>query len=101
MIRSGIDFTGATTTLTVDSSAVRVGVDCGHCTGTWDWASLVATGGTGDDLVLNDATVGGPQVNSEALYSVPNNPIISYRFLAGLIRLSRLRTPCRIYVTKL
>ncbi|KAF8307183.1 polygalacturonase [Clavulina sp. PMI_390] len=56
---SDINFTGTTTTVSVDSGAVRVGVDCGSCSGTWDWSSLSASGGTGDDLVLNDATISG------------------------------------------
>jgi len=56
---SGINFTGSTTSIAVSSSAVRVGVDCGHCTGTWNWGSLVATGGTGDHLVMGGAQISG------------------------------------------
>lgn len=58
-MNSGINFTGATTSVSVASTAVRVGVDCGNCSGTWDWSSLVASGGTGNDLVLDGATVSG------------------------------------------
>ncbi|KAH8826080.1 polygalacturonase [Flagelloscypha sp. PMI_526] len=49
---SGVTFSGATTTVTTSASYPRVGVDCGHCTGTWNWGSLVATGGEASDLVL-------------------------------------------------
>ena len=44
---SGVSFTGATTSLTVNSGADRVAVNCGSgaCTGTWDWSSLKVSGG--------------------------------------------------------
>ncbi|KAF8302571.1 polygalacturonase [Clavulina sp. PMI_390] len=56
---SGINFTGSTTSVSVSSSATRVGIDCGKCSGTWNWASLSASGGKGDDLVLGGATISG------------------------------------------
>ncbi|KZV65706.1 glycoside hydrolase family 28 protein [Peniophora sp. CONT] len=49
---SGINFTGSKTTVTTTGSYPRVGVDCGKCTGTWDWSELVATGGEASDIVL-------------------------------------------------
>ncbi|KAF5393135.1 hypothetical protein D9757_001301 [Collybiopsis confluens] len=50
---SGITFSGATSTVTTS------GVDCGHCTGTWNWGSLVATGGESSDVVLGGASISG------------------------------------------
>ena len=55
---SGINFTGDKTTVTTTGKYPVVGVDCGHCTGTWDWSSLDATGGEASDIVLGGATVG-------------------------------------------
>lgn len=47
VILSGVSFTGATTSLTVNSGADQVAVNCGvgACTGTWNWASLKVSGG--------------------------------------------------------
>ncbi|KAH8834080.1 polygalacturonase [Flagelloscypha sp. PMI_526] len=56
---SGISFTGSPTKVDVASGAVRVGVDCGNCTGTWDWGQLTATGGSASQLVLDDAHISG------------------------------------------
>ncbi|KAF9244451.1 pectin lyase fold/virulence factor [Melanogaster broomeanus] len=44
---SNVKFYPETTTLTADSSAYRVAVNCGasSCTGTWNWAGLEASGG--------------------------------------------------------
>ncbi|KAL1948382.1 hypothetical protein VTO73DRAFT_12457 [Trametes versicolor] len=44
---SGVNFVGATNSLTVNSDAERVAVNCGSgsCTGTWDWSALKVTGG--------------------------------------------------------
>ncbi|VDC07494.1 unnamed protein product [Peniophora sp. CBMAI 1063] len=56
---SGINFTGDKTTVTTTGDYPVVGVDCGHCTGTWDWSSLVASGGEASNLVLDDATISG------------------------------------------
>ncbi|KAF7378511.1 Polygalacturonase [Mycena sanguinolenta] len=54
---SGITFSGATTTVSVDSDAFTLVVDCGACSGTWDFASLDATGGLGHIISSQDATV--------------------------------------------
>ncbi|KAI5120648.1 hypothetical protein M0805_007985 [Coniferiporia weirii] len=45
---SDVNFIGSTTTLEVDSGAMQVAVNCGKgaCTGTWDWSSLKASGGS-------------------------------------------------------
>ncbi|KAF9056768.1 endopolygalacturonase 2 precursor [Rhodocollybia butyracea] len=56
---SGITFSGATTKVTTTGKFPVVGVDCGKCTGTWDWGSLDATGGEAADLVLT----GGVQIS--------------------------------------
>jgi len=56
---SGITFSGATTKVTTTGNFPVVGVDCGKCTGTWDWGSLDATGGEAADLVLT----GGVQIS--------------------------------------
>ncbi|VDC06226.1 unnamed protein product [Peniophora sp. CBMAI 1063] len=49
---SNINFTGSKTTVTTTGKKPVVGIDCGHCTGTWNWADLDATGGEASDLVL-------------------------------------------------
>ncbi|KAF8185516.1 polygalacturonase [Mycena galopus ATCC 62051] len=56
---SGISFTGATTTVSVDSDAHTLVVDCGACSGTWDFASLDASGGLGHIIASQDATIEG------------------------------------------
>ncbi|KAJ6473681.1 polygalacturonase [Mycena sanguinolenta] len=56
---SGITFSGATTTVSVDSDAHTLVVDCGACSGTWDFASLDATGGLGHIIDSQDATIEG------------------------------------------
>ncbi|KAA1474608.1 endo-polygalacturonase PG1 [Dentipellis sp. KUC8613] len=50
---SGINFVGSTTTLSVNSDAQRVAVNCGKgaCTGTWDWSALKVSGGEAGDIV--------------------------------------------------
>ncbi|KAJ4471595.1 pectin lyase fold/virulence factor [Lentinula aciculospora] len=60
VIIQNVNFEG-TNTVSVGSSAHRVGVNCGStssCTGTWNWAGLDATGGTGS-TVKNAPVVGG------------------------------------------
>ncbi|KAJ3903176.1 polygalacturonase [Lentinula edodes] len=51
-IISDINFTGSKTTVTTSGDYPRVGVDCGKCTGTWNWSELVASGGDSSDIVL-------------------------------------------------
>ncbi|KAI0332225.1 endo-polygalacturonase PG1 [Cubamyces sp. BRFM 1775] len=45
---SAVNFVGATNTLTVNSDAMRVAVNCGSgsCTGTWNWSALKVSGGS-------------------------------------------------------
>ncbi|KAK0232921.1 glycoside hydrolase family 28 protein [Armillaria fumosa] len=54
-----INFTGAATTVAVDSDAQRLTVDCGACSGTWDFSALTITGGAKGTIVSNDATISG------------------------------------------
>ncbi|GAW00933.1 polygalacturonase [Lentinula edodes] len=54
---SDINFTGSKTTVTTSGNYPRVGVDCGKCTGTWNWAEIDATGGESSDLVLGGGVV--------------------------------------------
>lgn len=50
---SDINFTGAKTTLTVNSGAERVAINCGKgaCTGTWNWSELSVSGGSAGEIV--------------------------------------------------
>nr|VWO98595.1 Exopolygalacturonase (ExoPG) (EC (Galacturan 1,4-alpha-galacturonidase) (Poly(1,4-alpha-D-galacturonide)galacturonohydrolase) [Ganoderma boninense] len=45
---SAVNFVGSTNTLTVNSGAQRVAVNCGSgsCTGSWDWSALKVSGGS-------------------------------------------------------
>jgi len=56
---SDVNFVGSATTISVDSGAYRVTVDCGNCSGTWDWAELTATGGDAGTIAANDAKIEG------------------------------------------
>ncbi|KAH8119324.1 endo-polygalacturonase PG1 [Phellopilus nigrolimitatus] len=53
VILSDVNFIGSTTSLTVNSGADQVAVNCGEnaCTGTWDWSSLKASGGDAGEVV--------------------------------------------------
>ncbi|KAI0705455.1 endo-polygalacturonase PG1 [Earliella scabrosa] len=44
---SNVNFVGSTNTLSVNSDAMRVAVNCGSgsCSGSWDWSALKVTGG--------------------------------------------------------
>ncbi|OSD00513.1 glycoside hydrolase family 28 protein [Trametes coccinea BRFM310] len=50
---SNVNFVGSTNSLTVNSDAERVAVNCGSgsCTGTWDWSALKVTGGSAGPIV--------------------------------------------------
>ncbi|KAG8997171.1 hypothetical protein FRB94_011119 [Tulasnella sp. JGI-2019a] len=56
---SGISFTGGTTSVSVGSSAYTLVVDCGACSGTWDFSDLDATGGKGHIIAANKAVISG------------------------------------------
>lgn len=53
VIISDINFVGAKTTISVNSGAQQVAVNCGKgsCTGTWDWSALSVSGGTAGKIV--------------------------------------------------
>ncbi|KAF7329624.1 Polygalacturonase [Mycena kentingensis (nom. inval.)] len=54
---TGVSFTGGTTNVAVTSSAFTLVVDCGACSGTWDFSGLHATGGKGHVVAANKATL--------------------------------------------
>ncbi|KAJ7696803.1 polygalacturonase [Mycena rosella] len=54
---SAVSFTEGTTNVAVGSSAHTLVVDCGACSGTWDFSGLHATGGVGHIIAANKATV--------------------------------------------
>ncbi|CAK5280916.1 unnamed protein product [Mycena citricolor] len=57
---SNVAFNGAKTTLAVDSGAYSVVVNCGACSGTWDWSGLdVTSAGKGHKLSVNQAKISG------------------------------------------
>ncbi|KAG8886460.1 hypothetical protein FRB98_001279 [Tulasnella sp. 332] len=56
---SGVAFTGGTTSVAVGSSAYTLVIDCGACSGTWDFSGLHATGGKGHIIAANKATISG------------------------------------------
>ncbi|KAJ7157375.1 polygalacturonase [Mycena filopes] len=56
---TGISFTGGNTNVAVASSAQRVVIDCGACSGTWDFSGLVATGGKASVIAANKAVISG------------------------------------------
>ncbi|RPD79321.1 endo-polygalacturonase PG1 [Lentinus tigrinus ALCF2SS1-7] len=45
---SGVNFVGSTNSISVNSGAKRVAVNCGSgaCSGTWDWSALKVSGGS-------------------------------------------------------
>ncbi|KAJ7614170.1 polygalacturonase [Roridomyces roridus] len=54
-----VTFSGTTTSVSVDSDAFTLVVDCGACSGTWNFGSLDASGGKGHIIAANDATIEG------------------------------------------
>ncbi|KAJ7146493.1 polygalacturonase [Mycena epipterygia] len=56
---SGVSFSGGTTSVAVTSSAHRLVIDCGACSGTWDFSDLDATGGVGSIIASNKAVISG------------------------------------------
>ncbi|KAJ7052215.1 polygalacturonase [Mycena amicta] len=56
---SGVSFTGGTTSVSVASTSYTLVVDCGACSGTWDFSDLKATGGKGHIIAANKATISG------------------------------------------
>ncbi|GJJ14618.1 hypothetical protein Clacol_008884 [Clathrus columnatus] len=60
VILSDVSFTGATNTLSVESSATPIAINCGKgaCTGTWEWTSLKTSGGEAN-FFFNPPTING------------------------------------------
>ncbi|KAH8101734.1 endo-polygalacturonase PG1 [Cristinia sonorae] len=50
---SGVSFTGSQNSISVNSDAKRVEVNCGSgsCTGSWDWSALKVSGGSAGKIV--------------------------------------------------
>ncbi|KIK71357.1 glycoside hydrolase family 28 protein [Collybiopsis luxurians FD-317 M1] len=56
-IISDINFIGSETSIEV--SGQRLAVDCGNCSGDWDFSQLAITGGEAGDVESEDATISG------------------------------------------
>ncbi|CAK5280928.1 unnamed protein product [Mycena citricolor] len=57
---SGVSFTSGKTTLAVDAGAFSVVVNCGACSGAWDWSALdVTAAGKGHKLSVDKAKISG------------------------------------------
>lgn len=54
---SDINFTGSKTSVAVESSGTNLVIDCGDCTGTWDFSELDISGGKTSVVDSDDATV--------------------------------------------
>ncbi|KAJ7696804.1 polygalacturonase, partial [Mycena rosella] len=54
---SGISFLGGRTHVSVDTDAFTVVVDCGACSGIWDFSDLHATGGNGSRIAPDNARI--------------------------------------------
>ncbi|KAG2071280.1 glycoside hydrolase family 28 protein [Suillus decipiens] len=60
---SDINFNSGTTSLTANSDAYMVSVNCGvgSCTGNWDWSGLEASGGKVGSIINNNVITGFTQ----------------------------------------
>ncbi|KAK0202299.1 glycoside hydrolase family 28 protein [Desarmillaria ectypa] len=56
---SDVGFTGSATTVNVGSGAKRLTIDCGNCSGNWDFSRLTVTGGSAGTITSTSATVSG------------------------------------------
>ncbi|KAK0210921.1 glycoside hydrolase family 28 protein [Desarmillaria ectypa] len=56
---SDVRFTGHATTISVGANAKRLTVDCGACSGTWDFSALTITGGSEGTVHSDSATISG------------------------------------------
>ncbi|KAK0452728.1 glycoside hydrolase family 28 protein [Desarmillaria tabescens] len=54
-----VNFTGSTTTIKVGDDARHLAIDCGACSGTWDFSKLKITGSSAGTVDSNDATISG------------------------------------------
>ncbi|PIL27388.1 hypothetical protein GSI_10536 [Ganoderma sinense ZZ0214-1] len=51
---SGVNFAGSTNSISVASGAKRVAVNCGACSGTWEWSALKVSGGSEGKINYSD-----------------------------------------------
>nr|AAF68402.1 endopolygalacturonase [Chondrostereum purpureum] len=58
---SDVNFTGGATTIKVNTAAKRVTVECGNCSGNWDWSKLTVTGGKAGTIKSDKAKITGGQ----------------------------------------
>jgi len=57
---SDINFTGEETSVEVTgSSGERLAIDCGNCSGDWDFSELTITGGSAGTMDVDDASISG------------------------------------------
>ncbi|KAK0211398.1 glycoside hydrolase family 28 protein [Desarmillaria ectypa] len=56
---SGVNFTGSATTVKVTDGAKRVTVNCGNCSGKWDFSELTVTGGSAGTITPDAAIISG------------------------------------------
>ncbi|KAK0489414.1 endopolygalacturonase 2 precursor [Armillaria novae-zelandiae] len=56
---SGVSFTGSATTVKVGDKAKRLTIDCGNCSGKWDFSKLTVTGGVAGTVASSSATISG------------------------------------------
>ncbi|KAL1736777.1 glycoside hydrolase family 28 protein [Schizophyllum commune] len=56
---SGVNFKGDATTVSVNSKAKRLTVDCGACSGNWDFSALKITGGVEGSVKSDKAKISG------------------------------------------
>ncbi|CAK5266656.1 unnamed protein product [Mycena citricolor] len=57
---SGVSFSGSPTTVAGTSNAYGLVVDCGACTGTWDFSGLdITSAGKGHSITMDKATISG------------------------------------------
>ncbi|KAL1711188.1 glycoside hydrolase family 28 protein [Schizophyllum commune] len=56
---SGVNFKGDATTVSVNSKAKRLTVDCGACSGNWDFSALKITGGVEGSVSSDKAKISG------------------------------------------
>jgi len=57
---SGVTFSGTMNTISVNSGAYTIAVNCGKCSGAWNWAELTVEGGKGTKI--NYASITGYKV---------------------------------------
>jgi len=53
---SNVKFIGTTNTISVNSGAYGIAVNCGDCSGTWNWSALTVKGGKGTKINYSSIT---------------------------------------------